>query len=208
MARAPRQQSLGQKTPLSAVDRWGLALSVWRLRRCLRRMPEKVRLLDLGCGYHAPLMQSVADRISRAVCVDVSVSPGVKALPYCRVLEKPIQQALKELKGPFDFILFNSVLEHLDDPQATLQACYRLLAGEGVLFVNVPTWAGKYFLEKSAFVFKLSTASEIDDHKMYYNKRDLWPLLVEAGFKPSRLTLRYDKFGLNLYAICRKPLSA
>ncbi len=45
---------------------------------------------------------------------------------------------------------------------------------------------------------------EIDDHKMYYDKRDLWPMLVRAGFKPSQIRLRYHKFGLNLFAAARK----
>jgi hypothetical protein len=46
----------------------------------------------------------------------------------------------------------------------------------------------------------------MDDHKMYYNRRDLWPLLVRAGFKPSRIKLKYNKFGLNLFAVIQKEL--
>jgi hypothetical protein len=45
---------------------------------------------------------------------------------------------------------------------------------------------------------------EMDDHKMYYDKRDLWPLLVRAGFKPSQIKLHYRKFGLNLFAVARR----
>jgi hypothetical protein len=40
----------------------------------------------------------------------------------------------------------------------------------------------------------------MDDHKMYYDKRDLWPLLVKAGFRPHDIRLRYHKLGLNLFA--------
>jgi hypothetical protein len=43
----------------------------------------------------------------------------------------------------------------------------------------------------------------MDDHKMYYDKRDLWPLLVRAGFRPSEIRLRYHKFWLNLFATVR-----
>jgi hypothetical protein len=39
---------------------------------------------------------------------------------------------------------------------------------------------------------------------MYYNKRDLWPLLVRAGFKPSCINLRYHKFRLNLFAVAKR----
>ena len=64
--------------------------------------------------------------------------------------------------------------------------------------INVPTWMGKPFLEFSAFRLGTSPALEMDDHKMYYSKRDLWPILVRAGFKPSGIRMRYHKFGLNL----------
>jgi hypothetical protein len=71
--------------------------------------------------------------------------------------------------------------------------------------INVPTWRGKKFLEFTAFRLGLSPASEIDDHRMYYDGRDLWPLLVKGGFKPSLIQMRYHKFGLNLFALVQKP---
>jgi hypothetical protein len=73
-----------------------------------------------------------------------------------------------------------------------------------VLLVNVPTWRGKFFLEFSAFRLGTSPALEMDDHKMYYDRRDLWPLLVRAGFKPSGIRLSYHKFGLNLFGTAQK----
>ena len=107
-------------------------------------------------------------------------------------------------EGHFDVVLLISVLEHLWKPLAILEHCRRILRPKGVLMVNVPTWRGKWFLEFSAFRLGTSPAVEMDDHKMYYNKPDLWPLLVRAGFKPSRLRLRYHKFGLNLFAVAQK----
>jgi hypothetical protein len=92
------------------------------------------------------------------------------------------------------------VLEHLVDPLLVVQAAREMLKPSGVLLLNVPTWRGKSCLEFSAFRLGLSPKLEMDDHKMYYDKRDLWPLLVRAGFKPSQVKLRYHKFGLNLFA--------
>jgi SAM-dependent methyltransferase len=103
-----------------------------------------------------------------------------------------------------DVVMLISVLEHLSDPDAILQSAWSMLKPSGVLLVNVPTWRGKGFLEFSAFRLGLSPKVEMDDHKMYYDKRDLWPLLVRAGFKPSQIQLRYHKFGLNLFAAARK----
>ena len=50
---------------------------------------------------------------------------------------------------------------------------------------------------------KVSTLEEMDDHKAYYDPRDLWPMLVEAGFKTRQITCFRHKFGLNTFAICR-----
>ncbi len=74
----------------------------------------------------------------------------------------------------------------------------------GVAVGKCPDVGGKRFLELSAFRLGLSPKVEIDDHKMYYAKRDLWPMLVRAGFKPSHIRLRYHKFGLNLFAAASK----
>jgi hypothetical protein len=45
----------------------------------------------------------------------------------------------------------------------------------------------------------------MNDHKMYYDVRDLWPLLVRAGFLPSDIRCFPHKLGLNTFAVCRAP---
>jgi hypothetical protein len=98
-----------------------------------------------------------------------------------------------------------SVLEHLWEPLETMREIRRLLGPGGVALVNVPSWRGKKYLELSAFRLGLSPAAEMDDHKTYYDVRDLWPLLVRAGFMPSQLQCFSHKFGLNTFAVCRVP---
>jgi SAM-dependent methyltransferase len=102
-----------------------------------------------------------------------------------------------------DVVLAISVLEHLEDDAAVLRETRRVLSDGGVLAVNVPTWLGKPFLEFSAYKLRLSPKEEMDDHKRYYNKRDLWPKLVSAGYRPSAIRLRYHKGGLNLFGTAR-----
>jgi ubiquinone/menaquinone biosynthesis C-methylase UbiE len=112
-----------------------------------------------------------------------------------------VEDALPELpSNSFDAVLFISVLEHVWDPLASLSHCQRVLKAGGRLLVNVPTWYAKPVLELSAFRFGTSPACEMDDHKMYYSKRDLWPLLVRAGFKPSRIQMRYEKLCMILFS--------
>jgi 2-polyprenyl-3-methyl-5-hydroxy-6-metoxy-1,4-benzoquinol methylase len=192
-------ESYGQRS-LTWVDRFG----VWLSRRAIvRHLPkrEALRVLDVGCGYHATQLISLKDHIQRGVGIDFAISADLKSLPDFEWHEGTVDDCLPKLsENTFDAILMISVLEHLADPAAALALVRKLLKSQGVLLINVPTWRGKWWLELSAFRLGLSPKIEMDDHKMYYDQRDLWPLLVRAGFKPSNIRLRYHKFGLNLFA--------
>ena len=39
----------------------------------------------------------------------------------------------------------------------------------------------------------------------YFDPRDLWPLLVRVGFRPSEIKCHRHKLGLNTFAVCRVP---
>lgn len=202
MRSARRREAFGQRGT-SLVDRCG----VWLSSRAIdRALPPRsgVRLLDLGCGYHAALLRALRSRLAEGVGVDVRVSDEARAVPGLVFREGGIEEHLPALPGGhFDAVALISVLEHLPEPLAALEQCHRVLAPRGVLLVNVPTWWGKGLLEFSAFRLGWSPSAEMDDHKMYYDKRDLWPLLVKAGFRPRDIRLRYHKLGLNLFAVVR-----
>jgi SAM-dependent methyltransferase len=188
---------------VSLVDRLGVALSQRAIERTLGAR-RGLAALDLGCGYRATLLRSLAPRLDAGVGVDVRVAAEVKEQSRLRFLETTIEEALPVLpSGSFDLILMISVLEHLREPLEALEHCRRLARPGALVLINVPTWLGKTFLEFSAFRLGTSPAAEMDDHKMYYAQRDLWPLLVRAGFRPSRIAMKYHKFGLNLWATIR-----
>jgi 2-polyprenyl-3-methyl-5-hydroxy-6-metoxy-1,4-benzoquinol methylase len=197
-------QALG-KSKLTLVDRIGAHLSLAPIARVVRRY-DMPAVLDIGCGHRAHVLLALAPHIREGIGIDESVSDQAKTTPKLAFLEGPAEERLAELAHrSFDVVLLISVLEHLVDPVAALAMCHALLRPGGTLVVNVPNWQGKVFLELSAFRFKTTTADSIDDHKMYYGKRDLWPLLVRAGFRPSRIHMRTHKLGLNLFATAQKP---
>jgi SAM-dependent methyltransferase len=201
-----RTSSFGQSGKLSLVDMLGRYLSQREIAKTLKRIVKRnIIMLDIGCGYDAWMLQKFYPLLSSGVAVDVAVSGKIKTMANITVYEQPIESVLPNLNSEyFNAIIMNSVLEHLDDPLIVLKECRRLMQKDGILIINVPTWLGKSFLETSAFTFKTSPAFEMDDHKMYYDKRDLWPVLVKAGFKPSLIKMKYYKFGLNLFSTCVK----
>jgi SAM-dependent methyltransferase len=196
-------EALGKKK-LTLVDRIGAHLSVAPIARVVRsyRDPD---VLDIGCGYRAHVLLAIADHIRSGVGIDESVSELARSHTKLRFLEGAAEQRLAELPAAsFDIVLMISVLEHLWEPLDALKRCHELLRAGGSLVLNVPNWAGKAFLETSAFRLGWTTPDSIDDHKTYYSKRELWPLIVRAGFKPSRIRMQTHKLGLNLFAVAEK----
>jgi SAM-dependent methyltransferase len=199
-----RTTAFGQRCRLSLVDRFGVWLSA---RRIGRHVPSftGLRIADVGCGYYAAFARRVLDDVEHAALLDVALDRDLKRHPHVEVIEGPLPDILAQLEtGTVDVALCVSVLEHLWEPERALAEMQRLLRPGGLCLVNVPSWRGKRFLELSAFRLGLSPAEEIDDHKAYYDPRDLWPLLVRAGFRPRDIRLSRHKFGLNTFAACRR----
>ena len=199
-----RSASYGQNAEPSLVDRFGVWLSSRRIRRALRGLDD-IRIGDFGCGYNATIALQLLDRASHLVLIDVAVSAKLEDNPKVTTIEADLPMALERLESEsLDVVVLNSVLEHLWDADWALSEARRVVKPGGLVLVNVPSWRGKRWLELSAFKLGMSPADEMDDHKAYYDPRDLWPLLVRAGFRPSNIKCRRHKFGLNTWAECRR----
>lgn len=199
-----RTASYGQERAPSAVDRFGVWLSAVAVRRAADF--TDARFADFGCGFSATFARTQLEQARSATLVDVALAADLASHPKVTAIEGTLADVLPTLSaGMFDVTLCLSVLEHLGDPGETLCELRRVTAAGGVLLVNVPTWRGKRALEFAAFRLGVSPADEMNDHKRYYDPKDLWPLLVEAGFRPSDIRCRRHKFGLNTFAVCRIP---
>ena len=192
-----------QNGKATLVDRFGVWLSARQLRRFVPSFAGK-RVGDFGCGYEASFARTVVGETAELVLVDVSLADDLKRDPRVRAIEGPLPDALGALpSGGLDVALAVSVVEHVADPARLLAELRRLLAPGGLALINVPSWRGKRYLELSAFRLGLSPAEEMDDHKMYYDVRDLWPMLVATGFRPRDIRCFPHKLGLNTFAVCR-----
>lgn len=198
-----RTESFGQNYRPTWVDHFGVWLSGRQIRRFVPSFAGKV-VADIGCGHQATFSRTIVGKVERLVLVDVALAPDLKAMPKVQAIEGGLPGALAALDNQsVDVVMIVSVLEHLWEPERTLAEIHRVLRAGGTCLVNVPSWLGKRYLELSAFRLGLSPAAEMDDHKAYYDVKDLWPLLVRAGFKPSEITCFSHKGGLNTFAACR-----
>jgi SAM-dependent methyltransferase len=162
------------------------------------------RLVDVGCGFKAAFSSTLLDELAGATLVDIAIAPDLKAHPRVTAIEGELPNALAEIPShSADVVLCSAVLEHLWEPLETLVEFPRLLAPGGVCLINVPSWFGKRVLEFLVFRLGMSTAEEIDDHKTYYTPRELWPLLVRAGFTPHNIKCYRQLAGVNTLAVCR-----
>ncbi len=202
--RRTRTSAYGQHRRATPVDRFGVWLGARAARRSARF--DGARFADFGCGFEARFARGQLAIARSALLVDVALADDLKRHPKVTAVEDSLLEVLPTLEdGSLDILLCLSVLEHLWEPQVALDHFHRLLAPGGVAVLNVPSWLGKPFLELAAFRLGVSPAEEMDDHKAYYDPRDLWPMLVRAGFAPSLIRCHRHKFGLNTSAVCRVP---
>jgi SAM-dependent methyltransferase len=187
---------------LTVLDRAGVWLSARAVRRHVDLRGK--RIADLGCGYAAMMVRPLLDEVQRAVLVDVALSRALKDHHKVHAIEGLLPDVLQTLETcSLDVVLALAVLEHLVEPQRMLDEVFRILAPGGVAIVNVPSWRGKPVLEFVAFRMGISSAS-MDDHKTYYDPRDLWPMLVKAGFRPSTIRCRRHKLSFATLGVARK----
>ncbi len=197
-----RGASFGQMHTPNAVDHFGIWLSSIAVRRSASF--EDARLADIGCGFEAGFTRSQLNKVRGAFLLDVALADDLKAHPKITAVEGDLAEALPEVASDsFDVTVCLSVLEHLVDPETTIRELHRVTAPNGMVLINVPTWLGKRALEFLAFRLSLAPAYEMDDHKWYFDPRDIWPMIVRAGFLPSNIHCHRHKFGMNTFAACR-----
>jgi len=193
----PRTARFHYRT-LPSVGKLSLYLSTRLIVKNLRHG----NWLDILSGYRAHIQMTQRDhpRVTEFHALDHALDPGLRDAGF-QLHETHIDTALPFEDGTFDNVTIVNGLEHLWHAQQILSESHRILRDGGVLQVVVPTWFGKPFLEFLAFRLKNPQAYiEMNDHKMYYDEKTLWPMLVRAGFEPKDVWIARTKLFCSLYA--------
>jgi SAM-dependent methyltransferase len=108
------------------------------LKHVERVAPRRGRLLEVGCGHGLLL-----DEARRAGWQVRGLEPARAARAHAASLGLDVRDALVEdldpaVDGPYEAVVMIDVVEHLEDPVATLRAAAALLVDGGALCVVTP----------------------------------------------------------------------
>jgi SAM-dependent methyltransferase len=195
---------------------WVSKLQNYMVRKSVQRHlprhldPGTAHLMDVGCGYGARVLRQLYNDIALGVGLDFKVSDTYKTDPKLSFYEGDLYATMPELESEsFDLVIFLSLLEHLDAPVTVLSHARRLLKPNGRIFFCCPNWFGKWVLEHIIFNFfdpHGAIEKQVDTHKMYYNQRDMWPLLVKAGFVSSEIKIWRSNFFCSISGYAEKTI--
>lgn len=165
------------------------------------------KVLDVGCAYGI-MLQKFPDSFQK-FGIDVSeyaIGIAKKRLPSAILNIRGAEEKLPFEKDFFDIILFNDVLEHLENPRVALENIWKVLKKGGILYITTPNLNT---IRKKIFRY----ADEKEHHISLFSHSDLISLLNNLGFKiVERWTfinfLFYIRFKSNLGTesafICKK----
>jgi SAM-dependent methyltransferase len=168
------------------------SIAGYRLAEALRFLPERGRVLEVGCGAGRFLRAVGAARPALALTgIDVSrsalatlasLAPGIET----RLATSP---ALPARDAEFDAVLLLDVLEHLDDPAGMLAEIRRVLVPGGVLHAHVPCEGDPRSLwrwlpgQRGAGAWK----RRFGGHVQRFERRALLAQIEAAGFEILRV---------------------
>jgi glycosyltransferase involved in cell wall biosynthesis/2-polyprenyl-3-methyl-5-hydroxy-6-metoxy-1,4-benzoquinol methylase len=164
----------------------------------IRRIPEGVDVLELGCatGYMSVVLR---DQLHcRVVGVEYEAAAARKAEAYCdEVIIADVEQLqwLKRLgERRFDVITCADIIEHLRDPTVVLRALIPYLKPSGKLLASVPNGAHTAIrLEVLEGRFTYEKTGLLDEtHLHFYTHASLRGLLSRSGYAIDELTYTFQ----------------
>ncbi len=141
----------------------------------LPMLPRCGRLLDAGCGIGV-LLRYIRARLPGLDLhgVDFSAVAVERTNGYGFCARRATLPDLPYPDASFDCVVCTEVLEHLDDPVATMRAFHRVLCPGGRLIVSVPKSMGP---------------DHCREHVQDFSQRSLRRCVIQGGFVVTSISL-------------------
>lgn len=172
-----------------------------RMRKIRRFIKRHFTVLDVGCGAKGAFLKSLAPYIARGTGIDKDVAQGTAENISLHAGDADGKK-FPFADNSFDCVIMLAVLEHFNHRAETLREVRRVLRPHGILLLTTPSWAAKPVLEFLAFKLKVVSSEGVRDHKTYFSKGDLVPLLQAAGF--TNIRHQYFQFRFNNFVYAEK----
>jgi SAM-dependent methyltransferase len=140
------------------------------------RLPEKARILEIGCGtgHNLPMLARFGE-------IDaIEIDPAARSIAGERLGKEvgaaPLPALTGVPTGHYDLIAVLDVVEHIEDDVAALGAMRERLAPGGKILITVP-----------AHQWMWSAHDVVNHHHRRYSKRTLTKAIEAAGLRPRKL---------------------
>ncbi|MBI4973672.1 class I SAM-dependent methyltransferase [Candidatus Roizmanbacteria bacterium] len=154
-----------------------------------QRVVRKGSVLDVGCS--SGILLSLLKRKGFDVW---GLEPNKQAFLYAKKILKnnisndTLSSYLKKQKMKFDCIIYNHVLEHIEDVNAELSLIKRALKKNGVLIIGVPNTHNMIFKIRRKFWESLLP----NEHIWHFNTKYLVEYLQKQGFEIVKIGFEDD----------------
>lgn len=185
-----------QTAPLEKI------LTILRTRKIIKYAVGKV-VLDFGCGAHMRSLEVIGSRAQRRYGLDsffkdekpFTTADGVTGVGSF----SDLKDVLKSNGDQITCIISLACFEHMEsyELKSVLAVLHEFSSEDAVLVGTVPTPRAKPVLEFLSYKLRLIDPSQIEDHKVYYNRTMFEDVLEGTGWKISEYDL--FQFGMNSF---------
>jgi len=143
---------------LAQISTMGRVYKKYWMSRILYWNARKLgeRIVEVGCGTGSGILGAYPKRVA-----GLDINP--RSMEYCQSIGLNAQVIADDGMFPlpdqaFDVCVLDNVMEHIEEPQTTLDECHRITSAQGGLVIAVP---GKRGYDSDP------------DHKRFYTQADL-----------------------------------
>ncbi len=176
---------------------------------CIKNKLKPSVFVDIGCGPNIRLFHELRKKgytVKRYYGVDPLLEKNTiltsKQYTNITLVHSALKRNIDVKTSTSDVTFAFAFLEHIDYPKEILHEMIRITKPGGYVVVTTPTWNAKTVLEFLSYRLGIISKREIDEHKQYFDKKDLINLV--KGVKGIQYRHKYFELGMNNLFVIHK----